>query len=725
VTRTVSDEAAARRWRPSGERTLFALLIVGAAIVRLIGPGQVEPNVSAAEVAHLGAIESLRAGRDTGLVGWTDLGASVLALLPAALLRLARPEPELALRLYAALGSLAFVALFYLLCRARFPPVVSLATTALLAFSPWSIFFGRNGELQALVGCWATASALLLDRALRLGGPRRWVLAGAATTAGLYWHPSAIWVLPALAIPLAWLAFDVPAVRARLLVALAVLLVAGLVVAAPRLPGILSGPIATSSMLASQPDPVTPLSNRAQLAIRAFFLLDPTVTGDTRYLPQGQPPFDGLTGLLFLAGLVLATWHLPARALPVALMVVPLVGSQLASPRVPTLADALVALPGVYLLVAEALERLVAVLPFPSITRAALLVAIPAYATFGWGAYSGWMGSAASAQARQPALDYDEVDAYVGEQRNRLGAGQPVATAKQWRDEYPRLATGARVVRRPRDAAPSSGATLPARPDLRQIGAVPGEGGSRAARAVAATPSGEVFVADNSGRISRFDGDRNALVPLQQRAPQLEQVSDLAADADGALYLADAERGLLVKMRPTGEMLATLGADWGMYRPRGLAVGPDGRIFVADTGRNRIAVGTRDGRLQKAIVPPASFGAFEQPTEVAVDPSGRIYVGLPEIGRLVILDEGGDVLGGWTIPRGSTFESSRMAVIADGVIAVTEPNEGKLRLLDADGRELAVADAPGRPYGLALANARLFVAEPAAGRLVVFSLGAP
>ena len=33
-----------------------------------------------------------------------------------------------------ALGSLGFIALFYRLCRSRFPPVVSLATTALLAF---------------------------------------------------------------------------------------------------------------------------------------------------------------------------------------------------------------------------------------------------------------------------------------------------------------------------------------------------------------------------------------------------------------------------------------------------------------------------------------------------------------------------------------------------------------------------------------------------------------
>lgn len=718
----------ARRWPLSGERTLLALLLVGAAIIRLLGPGQLEPNVSTAEVAHLGAIEALLAGRDSDLLTRTSLGASVLALLPAALLRLIRPEPELALRLYAALGSLAFIGLFYVLCRTRFPPVVSLTTTALLAFAPISIYFGRNGELNAFVGCWAVAAVLLLQRAMRDGSPRRWLLAGGAATIGLYWHPSAIWLLSALAIPVVWSAIDVPAVRPRLLVALAIFVVAGCVIAAPRLPGLMTNPIATSSMLAAegaQPDPPTILRNRAQHAIRAFFLLDPTVTGDPRYQLPGQAPLDSLTGLLLIVGVVLAAWQLPSRALPVALLIVPLAGSQLASPRVPSLADAVVALAGLYLLVGEALERLVAVLPFPSITRAALLVTIPAYAMFGWGAYTGWIGSAASAQARQPALDYDEVDAWVGEQRDRMADGQPVATARQWRDEHPRLTTGSRVVRRPRDSAPPSAWVLPARLDLRQVNTISGETGSRSTRSVVATPAGDVFVADASGRVSRLDAERNALVPLQQRAPQVEQVSDMASDADGLLVLADAERSLLVKLRPTAEVVATMGSDWGMYRPRGLAIGPDGRIFVADTGRNRIAVATPDGRFQKAITPPASFGPFEQPTEVAVDPSGRIYVGLPEIGRLAVLDESGQVLGGWAIPKGNTIESSRLTVIADGVVAMTDPAEGRVRVLDADGRELSVANAPGRPYGIALSNAQLFVAEPGSGQLLVFALGSP
>jgi DNA-binding beta-propeller fold protein YncE len=255
------------------------------------------------------------------------------------------------------------------------------------------------------------------------------------------------------------------------------------------------------------------------------------------------------------------------------------------------------------------------------------------------------------------------------------------------------------------------------------MGTAPGETGPQAARALAASTNGAVYVADANGRVSRFDAERSALVPLARSLPPLEQISDLAADAEGFVYLADAERSVLVKLSPAGELVSTLGADWGMYRPRGLAIGPDGRFYVADTGRNRIAVGTPDGRFQKAIVPPSSFGTFEQPTEVAVDDSGRIYVGLPELGRLAILDESGQVLGGWNVPKANTIESSRLAVVADGVIAMSEPNQGKVRVLDADGRELAVADLPGRPFGVGVTNGRLYVAEPANGRLMIYSLG--
>src|SRR3954451_9434340 len=131
-----------RGWHLATERSLLAMLVAGAAWVRLVGPGLLEPNVSVVEVSNLAATETVLAHPGAALLGGTSAGASGLALLPSVLLRLVHPEPELALRLYAALGSLAFLGLFYWLCRMRFSPLVSLAATALLAFSPWSIFFG-------------------------------------------------------------------------------------------------------------------------------------------------------------------------------------------------------------------------------------------------------------------------------------------------------------------------------------------------------------------------------------------------------------------------------------------------------------------------------------------------------------------------------------------------------------------------------------------------------
>jgi hypothetical protein len=109
-----------RSWRLPPERTLFAIVLIGAALVRLLGPGQLEPNVNTIEVSHLAAAEALLVGEGPTLLGRTGLGASGLALIPAVLLRFLRPEPELALRLSATLGSLAFLGAFYVLCRSRF-----------------------------------------------------------------------------------------------------------------------------------------------------------------------------------------------------------------------------------------------------------------------------------------------------------------------------------------------------------------------------------------------------------------------------------------------------------------------------------------------------------------------------------------------------------------------------------------------------------------------------
>lgn len=713
-------------WPPSPERVLLTIVIVGAALVRFVGAGQVEPNISSIEASHLAAIEAMLVDRGAGLIGLTDAGASDLALTFPTILRLLGREPELAMRFNAALGGIGLAAAFYGLCRARFSVVVSLVAVGMLAFSPWSVYFGRNGELNVFVALWLVAAVWLMDRAARVGGSRTWIVAGAASAIGLYWHPAAIWAPPTLMLVGLIRLFEEPAQRQKLAAGLVLFVVAATVVAGPRMAQLAARGTVVAATLDEhgggvQTSPTGSTRLRFQQAVRAFLLLDPGVTGEPRYLPAGRAPLDGLTGVLLLGGAALAVWRPRAHVASLVLFVVPLIGSQLTAPLVPDLGRATVALPGLYLLVAGALDRLPIVLPFRSIVSAALLVAVPVFGVTGWQAYAGWMGSAASAQARQPALDYDEVDAWLAEQRDRLTDTQPLLSVAEWRQEHPRLTTGPRAARRSREAAPSANDVTLASLSLEQIQVVQGERDSAAPRGVAATSSGEVFVADDAGRVSRLDAERPSLTPLSA-SPRLQQISEIVSNPGGQLFLADAERGLLLRLDARGGVGGTFGGDWGMYRPRGVAVGPDGTIYVADTGRNRVVIASAEGRLLKTLGPKTSAGDLEQPTDVAVDASGRIYVALPELGRLMVLDDSGQVLGGWAIPRANTIDSPHLAAVADGAVAITDPSNRRVWLADADGREIASAEIPGRPYGVAAATGRLYVTEPTSGRVLVFSL---
>lgn len=68
--------------------------------------------------------------------------------------------------------------------------------------------------------------------------------------------------------------------------------------------------------------------------------------------------------------------------------------------------------------------------------------------------------------------------------------------------------------------------------------------------------------------------------------------------------------------------------------PQGVAVGPDGIIYIADTGNNRVAAFAPDGVFLQNLNTSNSLTLNQQsvkfvPSKVAVDPSGTIYVVIP------------------------------------------------------------------------------------------------
>jgi sugar lactone lactonase YvrE len=169
-------------------------------------------------------------------------------------------------------------------------------------------------------------------------------------------------------------------------------------------------------------------------------------------------------------------------------------------------------------------------------------------------------------------------------------------------------------------------------------------------------PSGGIVVADTfNHRILRVtpegavttlagwdDGDAD---DVATRA-MLSRPKDVALGSDGAIWIADTQNNKIRKLTPGGEVVTVAGSTGGLqdgpgaqarfYTPHGLAVGADGAVYVADGDNHAIRkivegpVGASVSTLAGGIEGPADgTGAeaqFAYPTGLAFGPDGALYV---------------------------------------------------------------------------------------------------
>lgn len=126
---------------------------------------------------------------------------------------------------------------------------------------------------------------------------------------------------------------------------------------------------------------------------------------------------------------------------------------------------------------------------------------------------------------------------------------------------------------------------------------------------------------------------------------------DVAVAPDGSVYIADTMNHRLQHMSPEGDVIAVWGqestqaegpAPEGTFKePWGVAVAPDGSVYVADTWNHRVQHFTAGGEFLQAF---GTYGqgetsfAFWGPRDVAVDGEGRVYVADTGNKRVVVFD---------------------------------------------------------------------------------------
>ena len=153
----------------------------------------------------------------------------------------------------------------------------------------------------------------------------------------------------------------------------------------------------------------------------------------------------------------------------------------------------------------------------------------------------------------------------------------------------------------------------------------------------------------------------------------------------------------------------------GTYGLNGLAVDPDGNLYVADTGRNRILVYSPSGALLRQFGHQGSgLGEFTQPMALAFLPDGSFVVSDWENSRLERWDHAFTATDAWSIG----FHAFGVAADQDGRVYAPDPERRRVAVYSSTGDMLAEFGGPGS-VGLDVPPRQVAIGPPPAKSLYV------
>lgn len=168
------------------------------------------------------------------------------------------------------------------------------------------------------------------------------------------------------------------------------------------------------------------------------------------------------------------------------------------------------------------------------------------------------------------------------------------------------------------------------------------------------------------------------------------------------------------------DVWGSLGAGAGQFdSPKGIAVGPDGSIYVADSRNNRVQKFDSSGRyLRSWGTGGKELGQFAEPWGVAVDSRGDVYVADWWNHRVQKFDSQGRVITAWgtyglsegvTDKPGSFYGPRAIAVDQRDRVYVVDTGNHRVQVFDSNGRFLSAYGGRGsgdgqfqEPVGIAI-----------------------
>jgi len=209
---------------------------------------------------------------------------------------------------------------------------------------------------------------------------------------------------------------------------------------------------------------------------------------------------------------------------------------------------------------------------------------------------------------------------------------------------------------------------------------------------------GLVFVFDLENKKLQFRGDKapaNLLIPV-----------GVVVDEQDRLFVSDSKAHQITCFGPAGDLESVFGADQ-LKRPAAMAVdGPLRRLYVVDVGGKRIAVFDLDTlkflRYFAEIKDKNAdrTGALTSPNGIAIDPDGLLYITDAIGARVLVYDTDGNFVRTWG-KRGdgpAMFGRPRgIAIDVDGHVYVADALLNRVQVFSPEGKPLM--DFSGRGFG--------------------------
>jgi uncharacterized protein (TIGR03663 family) len=240
--------------------------------------------------------------------------------------------------------------------------------------------------------------------------------------------------------------------------------------------------------------------------------------------------------------------------------------------------------------------------------------------------------------------------------------------------------------------------------------------GLNAPRAIATGINGDLYVADSRNhRILHIGSDGNLIKAWGTFADQqagnvpigtFNEPWGVAVGPDGSVYVSDTWNHRIQKFDANGQPIKM----WGQYGqpspdipesktffwgPRGIAVDSKGHVYVADTGNKRIVIFDSDGNyITEFGTAGLDPGQFDEPVGVAVGNDGTVYVTDTWNQRVQSFSPSGDgttfvPLAQWDVNGwfGQSLDNKPfIAVSPDNHVFVTDPEGYRVIEFTNDGK---------------------------------------